>query len=79
MPESGLSGSVRGVPSNGHPYRDPRPGADSDDYGQWLAGCGPVLNFEWPDLLKVPRPTLGLPQRPSPSQPQSSRQTGKTH
>jgi hypothetical protein len=23
MPESGLSGSVRGVPSNGHPYRDP--------------------------------------------------------
>jgi hypothetical protein len=24
MPESGLSGSVRGVPSNGHPYRDPR-------------------------------------------------------
>jgi len=25
MLESGLSGSVRGVPSNGHPYRDPRP------------------------------------------------------
>jgi hypothetical protein len=24
MLESGLSGSVRGVPSNGHPYRDPR-------------------------------------------------------
>jgi len=23
MLESGLSGSVRGVPSNGHPYRDP--------------------------------------------------------
>jgi len=23
MPELGLSGSVRGVPSNGHPYRDP--------------------------------------------------------
>ena len=23
MPKSGLSGSVRGVPSNGHPYRDP--------------------------------------------------------
>jgi hypothetical protein len=23
MPESGLSGSVRGVLSNGHPYRDP--------------------------------------------------------
>jgi len=25
MLESGSSGSVRGVPSNGHPYRDPRP------------------------------------------------------
>jgi hypothetical protein len=25
MLESGLSGSVRGVPSNGHPYRDPGP------------------------------------------------------
>lgn len=24
MLESGLSGSVRGVLSNGHPYRDPR-------------------------------------------------------
>ena len=28
MLESGLSGSVRGVPSNGHPYRDPGPKAD---------------------------------------------------
>ena len=28
MLESGLSGSVRGVPSNGHPYRDPGPDAD---------------------------------------------------
>jgi hypothetical protein len=28
MLESGLSGSVRGVPSNGHPYRDPGPSAD---------------------------------------------------
>jgi hypothetical protein len=25
MLESGSSGSVRGVPSNGHPYREPRP------------------------------------------------------
>jgi microcystin degradation protein MlrC len=25
MLESGPSGSVRGVPSNGHPYREPRP------------------------------------------------------
>jgi hypothetical protein len=27
MLELGLSGSVRGVPSNAHPYRDPRPEA----------------------------------------------------
>jgi hypothetical protein len=27
MLESGSSGSVRGVPSNGHPYRDPGSGA----------------------------------------------------
>jgi hypothetical protein len=27
MLESGPSGSVRGVPSNGHPYRDPRSNA----------------------------------------------------
>jgi hypothetical protein len=25
MPELGPFGSVRGVPGNGHPYRDPRP------------------------------------------------------
>jgi hypothetical protein len=30
MLESGPSGSVRGVPSNGHPYRDPRPIADAE-------------------------------------------------
>jgi hypothetical protein len=28
MLESGLSGSVRGVPSDEHPYRDPRPKPD---------------------------------------------------
>jgi hypothetical protein len=28
MLESGPSGSVRGVPSNGHPYRDPGPIAE---------------------------------------------------
>jgi hypothetical protein len=28
MLESGLSGSVRGVSNNGHPYRDPRPKAE---------------------------------------------------
>ena len=30
MLESGSSGSVRGVLSNEHPYRDPRPIADMD-------------------------------------------------
>ena len=30
MLESGLSGSVRGVTSNGHPYRDPGPNSDID-------------------------------------------------
>jgi len=32
MLESGLSGSVRGVPSNGHPYRDP--GSECDFAGE---------------------------------------------
>jgi len=30
MLESGSSGSVRGVLSNEHPYREPRPEADID-------------------------------------------------
>jgi hypothetical protein len=34
MLESGLSGSVRGVPSDGHPYRDP--GSNP----LWRAFCG---------------------------------------
>jgi uncharacterized protein len=37
MLESGLSGSVRGVPSNGHPYRDPGPVADIQ--ARWLAAA----------------------------------------
>ena len=36
MLELGSSGSVRGVSSNGHPYRDPGPITD-------LAGCGDSL------------------------------------
>ena len=39
MLESGLSGSVRGVPSNGHPYRDSGPEPDSACCGQ----ADPVL------------------------------------
>jgi hypothetical protein len=31
MLESGSSGSVRGVPSNGHPHRDPPPDPDGPD------------------------------------------------
>ncbi len=41
MLESGLSGSVRGVPSNGHPYRDP---------GSSRAVRGP--RSEWPLLAR---------------------------
>jgi hypothetical protein len=39
MLESGSSGSVRGVPSNGHPYRDPGSRADcsAGDGGALLA------------------------------------------
>jgi hypothetical protein len=36
MLESGLSGSVRGVPSNGHPYRDP--GSNSASRPCWQYG-----------------------------------------
>jgi hypothetical protein len=34
MLELGSSGSVRGVSSNGHPYRDPRPKGDLNDMRQ---------------------------------------------
>jgi hypothetical protein len=34
MLESGLSGSVRGVLSDEHPYRDPRPDADMRSIGE---------------------------------------------
>jgi hypothetical protein len=42
MLESGLSGSVRGVPSNGHPYRDPRPYTDAECASQHRKPCRPV-------------------------------------
>jgi hypothetical protein len=41
MLESGLSGSVRGVPSNGHPYRDPGPNPDIalEQFIERFMGC----------------------------------------
>jgi hypothetical protein len=43
MLESGSSGSVRGVPSNGHPYRDPRPIAALTPT-KMLTGLHPALH-----------------------------------
>jgi hypothetical protein len=40
MLESGSSGSVRGVPSNGYPYRNPRPISGHPRQPQELAGSG---------------------------------------
>jgi hypothetical protein len=39
MLESGLSGSVRGVPSNGHPYRDPGPVSDIGHGRVFMSSC----------------------------------------
>ena len=55
MPESGLSGSVRGVPSNGHPYRDPGPLPELTDAG----GDCPVTG-EHPSPPHVPARRLFL-------------------
>jgi hypothetical protein len=49
MLESGLSGSVRGVPSNGHPYRDPG-----------STGVASAAEFEW-----LRRVETGPSRRPS--------------
>jgi hypothetical protein len=51
MPESGSSGSMRGVPSNGHPYRDPRPRPwknVSCDVGDAL--CFSAVRVEAPEI-----------------------------
>ena len=64
MLESGSSGSVRGVPSNGHPYRDPPP--------EWDASA---VAAQWPDWgHEEPSPSrrlIGLkgPERPVSLQP----------
>ena len=39
MLESGLSGSVRGVPSNGHPYRDPGPDAEIPSFNHFVGAA----------------------------------------
>ena len=74
MLESGLSGSVRGVSSNGHPYRDPRPtpavlGA-SQDRPSWggqrsfddLVGCGQKDGFTWDRMTKLADDWLPAPR-----------------
>jgi hypothetical protein len=43
MLESGLSGSARGMPSNGHPYRDPRP----ERVLRISSGGAQVPRFSW--------------------------------
>ena len=47
MPESGTYGSVRGVPSNGHPYRDVRPA--------WARTCGCKSRHELVTASEVKR------------------------
>jgi len=55
MLESGLSGSVRGVPSNGHPYRDP--GRVED--GRGSLGHSATLRFPSP-LIEPDVPISGI-------------------
>jgi hypothetical protein len=50
MPESGLSGSVRGVPSNGHPYRDPAAHATAPGGRRHRAGPKPTAAGEGPSI-----------------------------
>lgn len=40
MPELGTPGSVRGVLSNGHPYRNPRPSPAAPACGKPVAASG---------------------------------------
>jgi hypothetical protein len=47
MPELGSSGSVRGVASNGHPYRDP--GAGAAIGRQRLTLARPLGELDWGD------------------------------
>ena len=48
MPESGTFGSVRGVPGDGHPYRNPRPFAV--DHEWQLCGGSTELTSRAPRL-----------------------------
>jgi hypothetical protein len=47
MLESGPSGSVRGVPSNGHPYRDP--GSLPDIADGYIGSSSTPENSKWPE------------------------------
>jgi len=63
MPESGTYGSVRGVPGDGHPYRDHNQlrSADPEVWAQLL--LQPVI-----ELLRRPSPTASaVSQAPVPS------------
>ena len=70
MLELGSSGSVRGVSSNGHPYRDPRPFFDNmrlhvaaypgNSMGEWRVDLQPCLTNSSCDnpCLRVSSPML---------------------
>jgi hypothetical protein len=60
MPELGLSGSVRGVSSNAHPYRDPRP---------FPVIRGSAHEIETPANTRTERAAMELWGEPLPSAP----------
>jgi hypothetical protein len=61
MLESGLSGSVRGVPSNGHPYRDPRSKAAANfrDRGGGHARPPTTASSSWSEMFGPFRTSAG--------------------
>ena len=59
MRELRMSGSVRGVPSNGHPYRDPQLPGDWLVFGSESAGLSASVRQDIPAAQ-----TVRLPMRP---------------
>jgi hypothetical protein len=55
MLESGLSGSVRGVPSNGHPYRDPASSSDVGGHKAVIGTCSGPCELSDPALYPSDR------------------------
>ena len=53
MLELGSSGSVRGVSSNGHPYRDPRPTADLRPDPEDRSEEAGKRSFDWAAQLSL--------------------------